>query len=141
MGLVSSGQTVCVWASQTPPLRTLCRGSPLAASTCAHTHTHTSTRAHTQKHMHTHICTHTHTQALLSNVSSPCRSSLSLASNHTATKTINGVGGMKAGVGSPVGHQGVLLPPEHDAHISGMVFGGVEIRVVTWVENHVCRNV
>ena len=52
-------------------------------------------------------------------------------------KTINGLVVMKAGVGSPVGHQGVLLPPEHDAHISGMVFGGVEISVVAWVENHV----
>ena len=30
----------------------------------------------------------------------------------------------------PVGHQGVLLPPEHGAHVSGVVQGGVEVRVV-----------
>ena len=30
----------------------------------------------------------------------------------------------------PVGHQGVLLAAEHDAHVGGVVQGRVEVRVV-----------
>ena len=32
---------------------------------------------------------------------------------------------------SPVGHEGILLAPEHDAHISGVENGGVEVGVVS----------
>lgn len=31
----------------------------------------------------------------------------------------------------PVWHQSVLLPPEHDANIGGVISGGVEVGVIT----------
>lgn len=31
----------------------------------------------------------------------------------------------------PVGHQGILLSPEHDANIGGVISGGVEVSVVS----------
>lgn len=32
----------------------------------------------------------------------------------------------------PVWHQSILLSPEHDPNISGMISGGVEVRVVSY---------
>lgn len=30
----------------------------------------------------------------------------------------------------PVWHQSILLPPEHDANVGGMISGGVEVSVI-----------
>ena len=38
---------------------------------------------------------------------------------------------MSGHLNSPVGHEGILLAPEHDADIGGMIDGGVEVRVVS----------
>ena len=36
----------------------------------------------------------------------------------------------------PVGHESVLLAPEHDADVGGVVQGRVEVRVVAWGPEH-----